>query len=70
VADVLLVGHNPGLEDLVRALGRDGDPELISRVQHKFPTGALATIAFDGPWDGLGSAVATLEAFVVPAELE
>jgi phosphohistidine phosphatase len=70
VADVLLVGHNPGLEDLVRALGRDGDPDLISRVHHKFPTGALATIAFEGPWDGLGSAAATLEAFVVPAELE
>jgi phosphohistidine phosphatase len=70
VPGLLLVGHNPGLEDLVRALGRDGDPRLISRIHHKFPTGALATIAFDGPWDGLGSAAATLEAFVVPAELE
>jgi len=69
-ADVLLVGHNPGLEDLVRALGRAGDPALIARVQAKFPTAALATLTFDGPWTELGPAAATLEAFVVPGDLE
>jgi len=52
---VLLVGHNPGLEDLVRGLGRDGDPALIGRVHSKFPTGALATLAFGGSWTDLGS---------------
>jgi phosphohistidine phosphatase len=68
---VLLVGHNPGLEDLVRGIGRDGDPALIARVRAKFPTGALATLAFDGPWAGLGrSSAATLEAFVVPGDLQ
>jgi len=66
---VLVVGHNPGLEDLVRALGRHGDPSLIARVRAKFPTGGLATIAFDGPWSDLGTDVAKLEAFVVPADL-
>ena len=67
---VLLVGHNPGVEDLVRGLGRKGDPGLIARVHRKFPTGALATLAFDGPWKELGSEPATLEAFVVPGDLE
>lgn len=66
---VLLVGHNPGLEDLVVGLGRAGDPDLIARVQAKFPTGAFATLAFAGPWKGIGSEPATLEAFVVPADL-
>lgn len=70
VPKVLLVGHNPGLEDLVRALGRHGDPELIARVQAKFPTAAAATLAFDGPWTTLGPGGARLEAFVVPADLE
>ena len=70
VAAVLLVGHNPGLEDLVRGLGRRGDPELIGRVGTKYPTGALATLTFDGPWRALAGAGATLEAFVVPAELD
>jgi phosphohistidine phosphatase len=67
---VLVVGHNPGLEDLVRGLGRDGEPGLIDRVRTKFPTGALATLTFDGPWKTLGSGAVTLEAFVVPGDLE
>jgi phosphohistidine phosphatase len=67
---VLLVGHNPGVEDLVREVGRDGDPGLIGRVEAKFPTGALATLTFPGPWKSLGSGPATLEAFVVPADLQ
>jgi phosphohistidine phosphatase len=69
IPGVLLVGHNPGLEDLVRGLGRDGDPGLIARVHGKFPTGALATLAFSGSWTDLGSEPATLEAFVVPGDL-
>jgi phosphohistidine phosphatase len=70
VASVMLVGHNPGLEDLVRGLGRDGDAGLIARVHTKFPTAALATLAFDGPWKKLGSgSSARLEAFVVPGDL-
>jgi phosphohistidine phosphatase len=67
---VLLVGHNPGVEDLVRGLGRHGDAGLIGRVRAKFPTAALATLAFDGPWRALGPDAATLEGFVVPADLE
>ena len=67
---VMLVGHNPGLEDLVKGLGRDGDPTLMARVHSKFPTGALATVAFPGPWKSLGWGAATLEAFVVPADLQ
>jgi phosphohistidine phosphatase len=67
---VLLVGHNPGLEDLVKGLGSDGDPGLIARFHKKFPTGALATLACPGPWKSLGWGAATLEGFVVPADLQ
>jgi phosphohistidine phosphatase len=67
---VLVVGHNPGLEDLVRGFGTEGDPDLIDRVRTKFPTGAFATLTFDGPWKGFGSGPARLEAFVVPGDLE
>jgi phosphohistidine phosphatase len=67
---VLIVGHNPGFEDLVRGLVTDGDAGLIERVRTKFPTGALATLTFDGPWKELGSDAARLEAFVVPGDLE
>lgn len=69
VASVLLIGHNPALEDLVKGLGRDGHADLVARVHAKFPTGALATLTFSGPWKDLGWGTAALEAFVVPAEL-
>ncbi len=70
VTSVMIVGHNPGLENLVRGLGRDGDAGLIARVRTKFPTAALATLTFDGSWKQLGSAAsARLEAFVVPGDL-
>ena len=70
VGSVMIVGHNPGLEDLVRGLGRDGDADLIARVRTKFPTAALATLAFDGPWTQIGSGTpARLEGFVVPGDL-
>jgi len=70
IPSVLVVGHNPTLEDLVKGLGRDGDPNLVARVNSKFPTGALATLAFTGPWSTLSWGGATLEAFVVPADLQ
>ena len=67
---VLLVGHNPGVEDLVRGLGRQGDAEAIARVHAKYPTGALATLTLPGSWASFGAEPAVLEHFVVPAELE
>ncbi len=63
--DAMLVGHNPALEDLTTALARPGT-ELAG---HKFPTGALATLAFSGPWPTLAPGEATLTAFVRPREL-
>jgi phosphohistidine phosphatase len=70
VGSVMIVGHNPGLEDLVRSLGRAGDADLIARVRTKFPTAALATLTFDGPWQQLGFGGPTrLEGFVVPGDL-
>lgn len=71
VESVMVVGHNPGLEELVRGLGREGDAELIARVHSKFPTAALATLAFDGLWKDLGAGgPVRLEDFVVPGDLE
>lgn len=71
VGSAMLLGHNPGLEDLVRGLGRHGDAGLIARVHSKFPTAALATLAFDGPWQQLGSGgPVRLESFFVPGDLE
>ena len=68
-ASVMLIGHNPGMEALAALLIADGDEALRRRVAEKFPTGALATLAFDGDWSDLAPADAKLVAFVVPREL-
>ena len=50
---VVLVGHNPGLEDLAETL-------IGERV--KLPTSALAVIDLDGPWRGAGGTPGRLRA--------
>jgi phosphohistidine phosphatase len=62
VASVLLVGHNPGLHDLVEVLT---DEEI-----DKFPTGGLATIGFGCPWSELGPGAGNLRGLIRPRELE
>ena len=66
---VMVIGHNPGIEDLAAELAGDGDPNLCAAMEAKYPTGALATLAFEGAWQTLGVRSATLEAFAVPRRL-
>jgi phosphohistidine phosphatase len=47
VPHLLLVGHNPGLEDLALLLARDDAAPARAAIVEKYPTGALATLAFD-----------------------
>ena len=65
---VLLIGHNPGLQELVLLLAAEGGER--DRVAAKFPTAALATLAVDVPrWRDLAPGGARLEAFVRPRDL-
>lgn len=61
---VMVVGHNPAIHELAVTLTGDGD--LASR---KFPTGALATVSFDGSWRQLEPDQAELSSFVTPKQL-
>ncbi len=53
IESVMLIGHNPALQMLVlrltegRIAATDG---YLADVERKFPTGALATLEFEGPW--------------------
>jgi phosphohistidine phosphatase len=69
VSSVMLIGHNPGLEDLTIRLSGDGDAAAISQLQTKFPTAALATLDL-GPigWDQLGAGRAYLASVVLARE--
>jgi phosphohistidine phosphatase len=74
---VLLVGHNPAAQVLILKLaiptedhGADTEPESpLEAIGRKFPTGALATLEFDGPWSRLTAASARLTAYVRPNAL-
>jgi phosphohistidine phosphatase len=66
---VLVIAHNPGLEDLALDLIASGDAELRRQLATKFPTGALATLRVPSPWPELAWSTAELAAYVVPAQL-
>lgn len=70
VSTLLVVGHNPGLEELAALLtGPDSEPDALARMQEKFPTGALARLTFDGRWPGLARGTAMLQDFATPRDL-
>ncbi|MEV5343951.1 histidine phosphatase family protein [Streptomyces sp. NPDC052676] len=67
VGTLLLVGHNPGLEDLVLDLAGDGLDDTLERVRAKFPTSALAVLSWRGnDWSALAPGAALLTWVTVP----
>ncbi|MEV5430788.1 histidine phosphatase family protein [Streptomyces sp. NPDC052701] len=67
VGTLLLVGHNPALEDLVLELAGDGLDGTLERVRAKFPTAALAVLSWRGAdWRDLTPGTALLTSVTVP----
>ena len=66
---VLLIGHNPGLQDFARALADTGSIDRLPPTEGKFPTGALATFSFNGRWKDVRPRTAHLVSFLQPKEL-
>ena len=67
VVTLLLVGHNPGLEELVLTLAGDGVDDTLDEVRVKFPTSAIAVLAWHGTsWRGLEPGAALLTSVMVP----
>lgn len=64
---VAVIGHNPGVHDLAITLAGSGAG--LGGMRAKFPTGALAVLAFDGPWREVAPGRGRLEAFVTPKDL-
>ncbi|HEX5950150.1 MAG TPA: histidine phosphatase family protein [Actinomycetota bacterium] len=63
----MVVGHNPTLQDLALDLASGGRD--LRRLREKLPTGALVTLAFEGPCRELGPGRAMLRALVAPRDL-
>ncbi len=66
VGTALLVGHNPGCEDLVDALAGDAEPDAARRLAVKYPTCGIAVLDLDVSWGDLAPGVGRLTEFVVP----
>ncbi|MEN3748636.1 histidine phosphatase family protein [Sphingomonas sp. HF-S3] len=67
---VLMVGHNPGLEELVLALIPDHD-QLRDDVEVKFPTASLAEMRFEVErWADLKPGTGLLVRFTRPRDLD
>jgi phosphohistidine phosphatase len=64
---LLLIGHNPGMQELAGVLTATGETEARHRLQDKFPTSALAVIDFPtDDWQSLKPSTGRLDRFVTP----
>ncbi len=71
VASLLLVGHNPGLEDLVLMLVPDERGGLRDTVEEKYPTATLAAMTFAvDDWADVAAGGAILTRFVRPRDVD
>lgn len=67
---LMLVGHNPGLEDLAEMLVALGPAPHLENMAEKFPTGALAVIDLPvDEWSAAAPATGRLDRFVTPRDL-
>lgn len=70
-ARLFLIGHNPGLEDLVLDLTPKDAGGLRDEVEIKYPTATLAELVFDADhWADLKKGTARLTRFVRPRDLD
>jgi len=69
---LLIVGHDPAVQQLTLELAGarpgNGDADAITRVRVKFPTAAIAVLAFTGAWSQLAPGQARLTSFAVPGD--
>lgn len=67
---LLVIGHNPGLQELAKLLIASGDADARQRLNEKFPTAALAVIDFPfDDWAKLHPHAGRLDHFVSPRSL-
>jgi phosphohistidine phosphatase len=66
----LLIGHNPGIEELAAHLAEAPDAKRAPRLPGlRFPTAAVAILEFRGDWADLAPGQARLLDFAIPADM-
>lgn len=70
VRTVLMIGHNPGLQELAHLLTGHGDRYAAARMSQKYPTCGLAVLDFAvDDWRDVSERGGRLDRFVTPASL-
>jgi len=70
IRELLLVGHNPGLEEFAAELAGSSAGDALTRLKEKYPTGGLAELTFTAKsWGQVAPKAGFLASFVVPAQL-
>ncbi len=68
-ANVMLIGHNPGIHDLAVALADENSPAFLALASGKFPTAACVSLRVPVDWSVLGSWRHEVIGYVTPESL-
>jgi len=72
VGTLLIVGHDPAMRELALELASEQpgamEAEAVGRVQAKYPTAAIAVLAFTVGWPDLVGGEARLAVFATPSD--
>ncbi|APY89013.1 histidine phosphatase family protein [Streptomyces alfalfae] len=69
VRNLVLVGHNPGVQGLTDVLAGDTEGDVRQRLDRRgFPTATFAVLTYSGSWKALEPGVATLVDYWAPSE--
>ncbi len=66
---LLVIGHNPMMEDLAIAVSGAGEDGAREMLNYGFPTSGPAVVRFDTPLSCAEQGAGYLEAFLTPADL-
>ena len=68
---LLVVGHNPGLEELALCLSRSDGSGLRGEVELKYPTGTVAEVELPvGRWAEAKAGIGRIARFIRPRDLD
>ena len=67
----LLVGHNPGLQELLLKLAHEDDAGLRRKLAAKYPTAAVAVVTLAAPrWEEVAPDSGEIRELILPRELD
>ena len=70
IRDIMIVGHNPGLEQLAQKLCSHQNHEMVTRLHNKYPTAGLACFeAVATDWRQFLQSMPSLTSFTTPSQL-